>query len=265
MRKYKRSFLILSVLLIVGISIFSGIKYLYTGRDLPQIKRSGYLRVVFERDPWGAMPVGDSLIGFQYELAKAFADSLGLRLKVRFERTDHRRNRILALIDGKCDLVADYIPRTSGCPEKLLLSAPLALARQMLLQPSGKGKTNRQSELANDTLYLPEGSHYSMRIQHLSEELALPVHSVELEGKSAEDVAALISEGKIAYGVCNEIEARRLLRKYPKLDASLPLGFEQEYCWGLHANSVLLMEQLNSFLKDMVDSKTYWSIYKKYL
>jgi ABC-type amino acid transport substrate-binding protein len=53
-------------------------------------------------------------------------------------------------------------------------------------------------------------------------------------------------------------------KDYPNLDISMPIGFEQAYCWAVRADNPELLEKLNAFLEKFMKTKTYKDIYNKY-
>jgi membrane-bound lytic murein transglycosylase F len=58
--------------------------------------------------------------------------------------------------------------------------------------------------------------------------------------------------------------AEQLVLKYPNLDVSLLISFEQQQAWAVHKDAHKLFEQLNGFLHDFIGSSEYWKIYRKY-
>jgi len=118
--------------------------------------------------------------------------------------------------------------------------------------------------LANDTIYIPKNSPSKMRLEHLSDEIASPIHIVEIEDKSVEQMVEMVSRGVIKYTICDELFAQRLKVQYQNIDVSFPIGFEQQEVWAVHRDSPKLLAELNDFLKDFIGSSAYWKIYRKY-
>lgn len=235
--------------------------------DLPAIIESGRLAVLTDSSRLGFSVKGDSVYGFQYEIVKAFADTLGLELVVTEE--SNLKNCIEDLKSGDYDIIASFIPVTTEWKKDALFTIPLFTSRQVLVQrivaDSAQGKLIKNHfDLANDTIYIPENSPYKMRLQHLSDEIANPIHLIEVKRKSTEQMVQLVASGKIKYTICDEQMAQRLKLQYSNIDISLPVGFEQEQAWAVHSESPLLLQELNSFLNDFIGSSDYWKIYRKY-
>lgn len=235
--------------------------------DLPSIMKSGRLSVLTDSSRMGFSVKDDSVSGFQYEIVKAFADSLGLEL-VMTEQSD--LNACLQdLKSGDYDIIANFIPLTTEWKKYALYTLPLFTSRQVLVQRLKEDSTQRKfiskhSQLANDSIYIPFHSPYKMRLNHLSDEIADTIHILEMKNLSTEQMVRLVSEGKIKNTICDEQFAKSLKLLYPNIDISFPLGFEQQQAWVVHLKSPLLLAKLNAFLADFIGSSEYWDIYRKY-
>ncbi len=235
--------------------------------DLPSIMKSGRLSVLTDSSRLGFATNGDSVYGFQYEIVKAFADTLGLEL-VMTKQSDLKAC-MEDLKSGDYDIIASFIPITSEWKKEALFTMPLFTSRQVLVQRLNPDtiKTKfitKHFQLLNDTICIPYNSPYKMRLNHLSDELAGPIHILEIKDLSSEQIVKLVSDGKIKYTICDEQFAKRLKIQYPNIDISLPIGFEQQQAWVVHIKSPLLLAKLNEFLEDFIGSEAYWDIYRKY-
>lgn len=235
--------------------------------DLPTILSSNRLSVLMDSSSIGFSKNGDKVLGFQYEIVKAFADTLGVELVVS------QQNDLGVCIEGikskDYDIIATLLPNTTDLQKELLFSQPFFNSKQVLVQRIGTpGSTiqpiKRQLELANDTIFIASHSPYKSRLAHLSDEIADTIYVIEIKNKSQEQMVQLVANGSIKQTICDEKLARNLYRKYSNIDVSLPIGFSHPMSWGVSPQSVQLHEQLNSFLKDFIGSSDYWEIYRKY-
>ncbi|MDR1584654.1 MAG: transporter substrate-binding domain-containing protein [Prevotellaceae bacterium] len=262
--KNKQSAIILLISILAALAI-GFIKTRNAGRDLPRIVKSGYLQVVIDEGRMGYMLQQDSAFGLQYDLIKAFADSLGLELRIK--KGKNAGKNINRLLRGNCDIAVGYIPITTEWSHEVAFSIPLTVSRQVLVQHAAPGKEiiKKQYDLAGDTVYLPKDSPYKMRIKNLSDEIGATIHFVEMKVKTLDRVVEMVAGGEIKQTVCSEQLAKKMLLENPAIDVSLLVGFEQQYCWALHRNSVLLLEKLNDFLEQMLETTEYWKMYRKYI
>mgnify|MGYP001810132202 CR=1 FL=1 len=235
--------------------------------DLEDVIDSGRLVVVTDSSSIGFAVNKDSVYGFQYEIIKAFADSLGVELEIS-EQNDVQRS-IEDLKNGEYDIVANLIPMTSDLKKGVLFSKTILSSRQVLVQRLAADSlqptpVRKQYELANDTIYIPYNSVYKMRIENLADEIADSIHILEVKNVSVETMVRMVSLGRIKNTICSAQLAEKLKRQYPNIDISLPIGFTQEHGWALNMNSPELTAKLNDFLSDFVGSSAYWELYRKY-
>jgi len=251
--------------------LFGVIVFVHQGktkaRDLHKILESGRLTVVTDSSSIGFSIKGDSVFGLQYEIVKAFADTMGLELVIT-EKHDTKAC-MDGLINGDYDIVASFIPVTTEWKSDALFTKPFFTSRQVLVQQINVDSTHqlkikKLSDLANETIYIPENSPFGMRIKHLSDEIATPINVLEMKDVSPERMVHLVALGKIKYTICDEQFAQKLKMRYPNLDMSIPIGFEQHQAWAVPVKSVKLLNELNDFLTDFVGSAAYWKIYRKY-
>jgi membrane-bound lytic murein transglycosylase F len=252
---------------LLGIAVLVGNSGKKAGfRNLEEIISAGKLRVVSENSNVGFTIENDSISGFQYEILKIFADSLGVELEISVNNDLHES--IAKLQRGKYDIIAKLVPITIEWIDVVSFSEPLFVSRQMLVQRVSEDEEfqliTQQYELVGDSIFIPRNSPHKMRLTHLSDEIADAIHIVEMENQNAEQLIALAAEGKIRHTIAHEQLARKITRQYSNLDASLPVSFSQSYGWIVNKKSDELLEKLNEFLSDFIGSAEYWRLYRKY-
>ena len=134
--KKKNTRLLAGVSLLLLLVIFAAF-FLYDKsqqkiHDLPFILESGRLSVLTDSSSIGFSVKGDSVSGFQYEIVKAFADKLGVELVIS-EQNDLKLS-IDGLITGDFNIVANFIPNTTQLKNQVMLTDPLFISRQVLVQ-----------------------------------------------------------------------------------------------------------------------------------
>lgn len=235
-------------------------------REYSEIIKSGVLRVVTEYNSLSYYAKGDSAAGFQYELAKAFAKAKGLRLEITPEMSFNER--ICDLNSGKYDIIAYNIPVTSELKDSLLLTTPIILNKQILVQRKAQKNDSTfiksQLNLAHKTIHIVKGSPSILRIRNLSNEIGDTIYIKEVDKYGSEQLIAMVAHGNIRYAVCDESIAMASIDSFPQLDIHTDISFTQFYAWGVNKKSTELLKNLNSWLKTFTKSKDYERIYKKY-
>lgn len=237
-------------------------------RDWIKIKESGRLRVVTEKSSFGFQLKENQVEGFNYEIVRAFADSMGLELEINI--VNNLDSAIHGLWEYKFDVMAITIPVTTQMKEYISLTMPILTSRQMLIQQKGKNDSTEKAlltehrQLKDIEITIPQNSPHKLRLENLSDEIAEPLTIKELADVTTQELVQAVSEGKVLYTVCDELQARKLQREYPNFDFSMPLGFNQHFAWAVCKKSMGLYDELNKFLKDFLTTNAYWDIYRKY-
>lgn len=253
------------VIFLFLLSIALSIHHQKTRIDLDRIERSGKLYINIDDGNFAFEKNGNRLSGFQYEIIKAFADSMDLEIVVN-EQSNLKKS-INDMLKKRCDLIACLIPNTTEWGDEIAFTHPIFQTREMLVQRIDSTKmpfVTKQYQLADDTIYLSHSSFVQQRLQHLSDEIAAPIHIIVMENKSMEDMIAMVANGAIKYTVCTEQLARQYANNYTNINTALPVGFMQSYGWMVRSESVELKKSMDDFLTYFVGSKAYWDIYRKY-
>ena len=111
--KFKRHIFIYAALLIivVGTMIWLRPRNTYRPRTFEEIKADGVLRSVTEYTPLSYYLQGDSLSGFDYELARMVGNRSGLSIEITPEV--NLSKSIDGLKKGQYDIIARQLPVTS--------------------------------------------------------------------------------------------------------------------------------------------------------
>ena len=235
-------------------------------RDYEEIKASGLLRAVTEYNAISFFVNGDTVSGFNYELIEAFARNKGLEVEVTPEMSYEKR--LYGLSTGAYDIIAYDIPTTSQLKDSLLLTTPIVLTRQVLVQrkmeEDSAAYIKSQLDLAHKTLHVAKGSPAILRIRNLGNEIADTIYTKEIEKYSSEQLMAMVAHGDIDYAVTDESIARAYIDSFPQLDINTGISFTLFYSWGVSKQSPALLDSLNTWLGTFSKGKEYKQIYQKY-
>lgn len=235
-------------------------------RDYAEIKESGILHAATEYNSINFYVDGDTVSGFHYELIEAFARDKGLQVQVSPVMSFNQR--LEGLANGTYDVVAYGIPATSELKDSLLLTSPIILSKQVLVQRKvGENDSlaiRSQLDLAGKTLNVVKGSPSILRIRNLSNEIGDTIYVNEIEKYGSEQLIAMVAHGDIDYAVCDEGIARMAVDSLPQLDINTAISFTQFYSWGVSKQSPALLDSLNTWLSDFRKKGEYQSVYRKY-
>lgn len=236
-------------------------------RDYAQIAADGILHAATEYNSISFFVDGDTVSGFHYELIEAFARDKGIQAQVSPIMSFDQQ--LKGLETGKYDVIAYGILGTSELKDSLLLTTPIILSKQVLVQRKATSNEDslfirNQLDLAGRTLHVVKGSPSILRIRNLGDEIGDTIYVSEIERYGSEQLIALVAHGDIDYAVCDETIAKAAADSLPQLDISTDISFTQFYSWGVSKQSPALLDSLNVWLTTFRKGKEYKQIYRKY-
>lgn len=239
-----------------------------TPRDYSEIAAEGILHATTEYNSISFHVEDDTVSGFHYELIEAFARDHGLQAAITPEMSFHKR--LEGLAQGKFDVIANSIPTTSELKDSLLLTIPIVLNKQVLVQRIPQDNADSalfiksQLDLAGKTLHVVKGSPSILRIRNLGNEIADTIYIREIEKYGPEQLISLVAHGDIDYAVCDESIARAATDSLPQIDINTAISFTQFYSWGVSKHSPALLDSLNAWLESFKKGKEYKEIYRRH-
>ena len=234
--------------------------------DLPQMKDSGVLVALTLNSSISYFDYRGEPMGFQYELAKQFAESLGLKLEIRTAR--NTRELVKLLTQGEGDFIAYPLPVTKEFKDSVLFCGEDIITHQVLVQRNGNKKEKaltNVTELIGKDVYAKPGK-YLDRLTNLNKELGggINIHAVTNDSITTEDLIMQVSNGTIDYAIADNDLARLNKTYYSNLNISLAVSFDQRASWAVRKTSPLLSEAANQWHKENETSPAYKASTKKY-
>ncbi len=233
--------------------------------DLPQIKDSGQLVVLTLYSSTTYFNYRGQEMGFQYELCEQFAQSLGVKLKVKVARNAGELIRML--LAGEGDLIAYNLPITRDRMDSLIYCGNEVITHQVVVQRSnGRAKPLTDvTQLVGKEVYVKPGKYYE-RLVNLDQELGggILIRRMASDSISLEDLITEVARGKIAYTVADDDIARLNKTYYPNLDIRLAVSFDQRASWAVRADCPLLAEAVDRWHAENRTSPAYAASMKRY-
>jgi len=250
------------VIVVVLIALFS-----HRAHDLDDVLDDQTLRVVTEYSSIGYFVEDDQIKGFQYELIKRFADSLGVELN--FTAEPDLQKSIDGVNNGDYDLIMRTLPVTLELKKQVNFSEPLIKSKLVLVQriPNKDKKElaiRGTMDLDGITIYVTPNSPHLMRLKHIEEELGIVIHTKSMPDVDNELLMAMVARGEIDYTIADEFTARFLQTFYPELDITMQIGFKQFQAWGFSKHSLKLQKAVNDWLNGFTKTKEYRDLYRTY-
>lgn len=194
---------------------------------LEQVKSLGVLRVAMVNSPTAYYEGPAGPTGFEYELAQAFAEKLGVGIKVVLASNV---NEALAMLEsGRAQLAAAGIVATPLRAQRVMFTRPLMNVVPQLVYRMGEKKPETLDQLSGRLMVGRSNS----AIELLSEARDKHRHLswVETEEFETEELLLKVAQGEIDYTVAPSDLLAINQRYYPRLRVAFALSKPQDVAW----------------------------------
>ena len=227
---------------------------------LEEIKESGKITVITRNNAHCYYTYRDKPMGFEYDLAKAFSDYLGVSLNVV---TSHWEKLFDVLNGGGGDFIAASLTITPS-REKLIDFSDeyLAIQQQAIIHTSDY-KTEEPEDLKGKTIHVRRGTSYEERLNELKSEgldITIQVH----EDTPTEELIRMVAEKEIEVTIADSNVAFLNRRYYPDVKIAFPIEEQQSLAWAVKKGEAGLQKAINEFFQKIKEDGTFAKIYKKY-
>ncbi len=218
--------------------------------SLKTVAEEGSLRIITRNGPSTYYEDRNGPTGFEYELAKRFADYLGGELQVE---SVHSLEDIFKAIDNNSvHLAAAGLTITPERQKRFNFSPAYSEVRQYVLYRADRSKPKSIEDIINSRITVMADSSHEEILSNLSHEYP------ELQWRAATDVETIdildmLAEGEIDYSIIDSNDFTANKGFYPRLKIAFEIGKPGYLAWALANNpkDQELQEQLKRFFKEI--------------
>lgn len=224
------------------------------------------IAVAIEMSPLTYTLRHDTASGFDYDILSAIGRQHDVAMI--FHPVSDLDRAFRGLDAGEYDLLVASMPSTEALKEHFLLTEPVYIDRQVLVQRRSDDSSIAVSshiDLLEDTVWIPDGAPFRSRLRNLSAELGGNIYFESKPEYSAEHLGIMTALGEITRAVINENLAGHLTKKYPQLDISIPISLNQFQVWAVAPRDSVLLDSVNSWLSEFKENADYDSLVTRYL
>ncbi|MBT8372609.1 MAG: membrane-bound lytic murein transglycosylase MltF [Deltaproteobacteria bacterium] len=228
---------------------------------LHKIMKAGQITVITRNTPHCYYTYRDEPMGFEFELAKEFADYLGVELKVKI--AENWEGMLPALKNGNAAIIAAGMAITPKRQKQVAFSDGYMDIQQHLISNRNSVKINKLDDLSGQVIHVRRASAYHERLQELQKQgfkFSMKLHS----DLPTEELIQRVSDGEIELTVVDSNIALLNQRHYPGAIIAGAISDQQHLGWGMHPEANQLREKINSFFKIIKDNGKFDEIYDKY-
>jgi membrane-bound lytic murein transglycosylase F len=229
--------------------------------SLSGILRSGEITVITGRAPHHFHVYRNQPGGFDYELAREFARTLGVRLRVVAH--DSWEEMVAALNAGDGDFIAAGTEITPSRARQVAFSAGYREVHEHLIGRRNQAPVLAPEALAGRTVDVGRGSPHHETLEALRAQ-GVDVVIRARDNVSVEELIQQVARGDIDFTVANTGVALLNRRYHPAATLSARLRDDQPLGWAVHPQAQPLLQQINAFLKSSAASGRLEDLYEKY-
>lgn len=241
-----------------------------------RIKKTGTLRMITAREVNSYEIYQGKPIGFEYEMAREFADYLNVSLEVitpgwnqiyRFLEQDH--GDFIAAGPGiiqnrKQEQDNDQAQDQNENQNKpYTFSDPYMTVQQKLIHHKLIYGLPNLEALEGQTIHVRRGTAYHMRLEQIRRDginLGIVLH----DNTPTEELIQMVADREIKYTVADITTARLNRRYHPEIALGLDISSEATLGWAVRSNDPEFLNTVNDFLKEIKTRGIHQKIYKKY-
>ncbi|MBW2513643.1 MAG: membrane-bound lytic murein transglycosylase MltF [Deltaproteobacteria bacterium] len=262
--KRLHSFLMVPIigLLILGVSCEFDLSSFNTDAPvLTRIIKKGELTVITRNNAHCYYSYRDQEMGFEHDLAKAFASYLGVSLNIRIA---HKwEGMIPSLIDDTGDLIAASMTITPKRKREVLFSNGYMDIQQHLIVNRDNHTIRTLEDLPGQAIHIRRGTSYQERLESLATripDLTIVLH----DNVPTEELIRRVAEKEIAITVADSNIALLNRRYYPQAILGPPVGKNEQLGWAVKPEARDLRAKINQFFKHIQENGVYGDLFRQY-
>lgn len=227
---------------------------------LKKIKESGKITVLIRNNAHCYYIYREKPMGFEYELAKAFSEYLGVSLEIQ---TPTWEGLIGDLNDGKGDFVAASMTITPSRMREVDFSDPYLSIQQQIILHNSNNSIRSIDDLKGKTVHVRRGTSYEKRLDELNQE-GFQIKVMLYDDTPTEELIRMVGEKEIDITIADSNIAMLNRRYYPEVKLAYALGKPQSLGWAVKKGERKLRRKINAFFKKIKKDGTFNRIYSKY-
>jgi membrane-bound lytic murein transglycosylase F len=200
-------------------------------------------------------------LGFEYELVREFARSLGVRLELVIPPS--REALADYLRQGKGDLIAAGLAITPERAREFAFTAPYNRVSELLVVSAKDRGTRSLADLRGRKIGVRRSSSYYQALAPLQGRHGFELEAVS-EDEETEDILEAVAEGKLAATVADSNIVDVELTYSDAIRGAGPIGEPRDIAWMLRKDQPKLREAADRFIRRIYRSTFYNMTKAKY-
>ncbi len=221
------------------------------GSALDIVKEAGALRVLTINGPTTYFEGPDGPTGLDYELAKGFADSLGVELQL--EVVDSFASIFPRIVRGDAQFAAAGITITEEREKLVRFTPPYQEIRQQVVYLRGTLRPRKVEDLIGRQVEVVAGTSFAERLRQLKVDYP-DLSWRESNNKTAEELMVEVWEGLLELSIADSNLVAVVRQHYPQVQVAFDITQAQQLAWAfppseddsLYAAATAYIEELRN-------------------
>jgi membrane-bound lytic murein transglycosylase F len=218
----------------LGYYLCSPVISAYRFVTLQKIKQTGVITVATRNSAHCYYLYRDQPMGFEYELAQAFAEYLGVRLQIKI--VDKWSDMVAALSNGSAAFIAASMPITSKRQTQVAFSDGYMEVAQNIITHRKNTGIKEAADLSGKTIDVRKGSVYQQRLVELKKQginLAIRLH----DDLPVEELIQKVADGQIDFTIANSNIISINRRSFPGVVSTGSINDDMQLAWAVYPKS----------------------------
>ncbi|GMR06515.1 MAG: membrane-bound lytic murein transglycosylase MltF [Gammaproteobacteria bacterium] len=242
--------ILVAVLLSIPVLI---LEFTWDKNHLQRVQSSGKLSVITFNGPTTYYKNNQGAGGFEYELARAFANKLGVELEIKL--VDQFEKIMPEIKATHVDMAAAGMSITEDRKKQFSFSTPYqTIKQQVIFRGGGKKRPRRVANLIGRDIMITAGSSHVERLKKLKEKYP-ELSWRETADETPENLLIRVWEKELDLTVADSNIVAVVRQYYPDLNVAFSLPPDDSLAWMFTLSSDhSLIDAANNFLKEMKSS-----------
>ena len=212
---------------------------------LERILRSGELKVVTRNTPAAFYYGADEPRGVEYELARGYAQKLGVSLRIYID------DQVFPdLVSGKAEIGAASLTIADARRDSVSFGPGYQEIEPLIIYRRGTPRPRKLADLVGGRLDVVASSSHAALLEKLRAQEPL-LTWVEHTARSSDELIRRVADGEIDYTVADSHLFELLRHFYPDLRVAFPLGPTDRIAWALPKGDQELRESIASYFAEI--------------
>ena len=218
---------------------------------LEKVLEQGKLTVVSRNGPTTYYEGSNGNTGFEFNLLKGFADSLGVELEI-IEQED--LNLLIDQVGKQGQFASAGLTITPKRKSRIEFTRPYMQVTQQVVYHTSEDRPKTVSDLVGKRIVVIEGSSHAERLHDLQGEYPDLVweehHDLEML-----DLLEMVHNQKVDYAILDSNAIKMNSALYPRAQVAFDISEPENLAWGFpKSNDRSLIEAANKFLAEVEES-----------